>query len=58
MSDVAAALRTDLSSTGNLIGPYDLQIAAAAIERGLILVTHNVAEFSRVPNLKMEDWES
>ena len=41
---------------GQVIGPYDLQIAAIALQHGLIVVTHNVAEFSRVPGLAVEDW--
>ena len=58
IADVAAEIRANLSATGNSIGPYDLQIAATALAHGLILVTHNVAEFSRVPNLRIEDWEA
>jgi len=34
-----AKIRTDLYTTGILIGPYDLQIAAQALRRKLILVT-------------------
>jgi tRNA(fMet)-specific endonuclease VapC len=33
-----------------------MQIAAQAISRGLVLVTNNVREFSRVKNLKIENW--
>ena len=57
IADVTASIRADLTAAGNLIGPYDLQIAATAVERGLILVTHHVAELSRVRNLQIEDWE-
>jgi tRNA(fMet)-specific endonuclease VapC len=32
-------------------------IASIALARDLTLVTHNAREFSRVPNLKIEDWE-
>jgi hypothetical protein len=39
------------------IGPNDLQIAAIARANGLTLVTHNVAEFGRVPGLLVEDWQ-
>lgn len=39
------------------IGPYDLMIAAQALRLGAVLVTHNTAEFSRVPNLVIEDWQ-
>ena len=38
------------------IGPYDIQIAAQGVSRGLTVVTHNMGEFSRVPGLKAEDW--
>ena len=40
-----------------MIGPNDLTIASIALSHGLILVTHNTAEFSRVPGLQIEDWE-
>lgn len=51
-------LRAALASTGTLIGSNDLMIAAIAISHGLTLVTHNTAEFSRVPGLTMEDWQA
>lgn len=50
-------IREDLSSRGLLIGPNDLLIAATARANDLILVTHNTREFSRVPGLKLEDWQ-
>jgi tRNA(fMet)-specific endonuclease VapC len=53
-----AALRAHLSATGQLIGPNDMLIAAIARSRGATLVTHNVAEFSRVPGLAINDWQS
>ena len=49
-------LRAHLASGGQLIGPYDLQIAAIALAHGLVVVTHNTKEFSRVPGLVIEDW--
>ena len=48
-------LREHLSAQGRLIGPNDLLIAATALAHNLILVTHNTAEFSRVPGLVLED---
>jgi tRNA(fMet)-specific endonuclease VapC len=56
-AEVQARLRFHLESLGTPIGPYDLQIAAIALIHKLTLVTHNVAEFSRVPGLTVEDWE-
>ena len=52
----AAELRSDLAAAGAPIGPYDLLIAATALEHGATLVTNNVREFVRVPGLLVEDW--
>jgi tRNA(fMet)-specific endonuclease VapC len=50
-------LRAELARRGTLIGPNDLMIAAIALARDLTLVTHNTVEFSRVPGLRLDDWE-
>ena len=50
------ALRTHLQGLGTPIGPLDMLIAAHAKAENLILVTNNVKEFIRVPNLKIENW--
>lgn len=52
-----ANIRANLEAVGTPIGSNDLMIAAIAVANNLILVTHNTAEFSRVPGLKVEDWE-
>lgn len=52
-----ASLRRELERNGTQIGPYDLQIASVAMHHGLTLVTHNTREFSRIPGLRLEDWE-
>ena len=49
-------IRHTLQSQGQLIGANDLLIAAHAKTAGLILVTHNTREFSRIEGLKIEDW--
>ncbi len=54
---ICGELRAELERKGTPIGPYDLQIAAIALAHSLIVVTHNTREFSRVPNLLLEDWE-
>jgi tRNA(fMet)-specific endonuclease VapC len=51
-------IRADLEARGLIIGPYDLQVAAIALAHGMIVVTHNVTEFSRVTGLKWEDWQA
>ncbi len=38
------------------IGKLDSMIAGTALARGLVCVTGNFGEFSRVPNLQLEDW--
>ena len=53
---VAANIRAHLVQRGTPIGPYDVQIAGQALARDLTVITHNTAEFSRVPGLKWEDW--
>ncbi len=51
-------LREELDRAGTPIGPNDLLIAATARVHRAVLVTHNVREFSRVAELRVEDWES
>ena len=51
-------LREELDREGTPIGPNDLLIAATARAHDCVLITHNVREFSRVPGLRYEDWES
>lgn len=54
----AAAIRSFLEGLGTKIGPYDTLIAGAARANELVVVTGNVAEFSRVPNLRVENREA
>jgi len=51
-----AEIRTHLHLNGQPIGHNDLLIAAHARSLGLIMVTHNEREFSRVPALAVENW--
>jgi len=55
-ADIYARIRHDLERRGCVIGPYDLQISAIALVHDLTVVTGNVAEFSRVSGLRVEDW--
>lgn len=49
-------IRAYLQKQGAPIGPLDMLIAGHARSKGLILVTNNVREFARVPELKWENW--
>ena len=53
---IAADIRANLEIKGQIIGPYDILIAATALEQNATLVTHNTTEFSRVENLMLQDW--
>ncbi|MUL36945.1 type II toxin-antitoxin system tRNA(fMet)-specific endonuclease VapC [Gloeocapsopsis dulcis] len=57
-ANVCGQIRAKLAAMGTPIGPYDLQIAAIALTNNLTLVTHNTREFSRVSDLKLEDWKA
>ena len=49
-------IRQHLEAGGTPIGPNDLLIAAHARALGLTVVTDNLKEFERVPELKVENW--
>ena len=49
-------IRNQLQKAGTPIGPNDLLIAAHALSENLIMVTDNIREFERVPNLLVENW--
>ncbi len=51
------AIRSALERIGRPIGRNDLLIAAHARALGATLVTNNVGEFRRVPDLAVEDWQ-
>ena len=49
-------IRALLTRAGTPIGSNDLLIAAHALALDLTLVTDNLREFARVPNLRTENW--
>ncbi|CZY18839.1 TPA: tRNA(fMet)-specific endonuclease VapC [Enterobacter cloacae] len=49
-------IRAEQAKAGQPIGPYDQMIAGHARSQGLIVVTNNMREFSRVSGLRSEDW--
>jgi len=52
----AAAEFRRLRQAGIRIGTMDLKIAAIALANHATVITRNSHDFSRVPNLKFEDW--
>ena len=50
------AIRAYLQGQGTPIGPLDMLIAGHARAEKMILVTNNVREFERVPDLEIENW--
>ncbi len=51
-------IRAFLESKGKTIGPLDTLIAAHALSLNLTIISNNIKEFSRIPNLKCVDWIS
>ena len=51
-------IKAALEKKGQIIGENDIHIAAHARSHGLILVSNNVREFKRAPNLVLENWVS
>ena len=49
-------IRAALERKGTPIGPLDMMIAGHAQSLELTVVTNNMKEFSRVNNLKIENW--
>ncbi|HUV58645.1 MAG TPA: type II toxin-antitoxin system VapC family toxin [Desulfatiglandales bacterium] len=49
-------IRASLESKGKTIGPFDMLIAAHALSLDLTIISNNIKEFSRIPNLKCENW--
>ena len=53
---IYAAIRVALEKKGTPIGAHDMLIAAHARAIDAVCVTDNVAEFKRVPALRVENW--
>ncbi len=52
----SAEIGATLERQGQVIGPYNLLIAGQAGSRGLVVVTGNLRQFTRVAGLRCEDW--
>jgi tRNA(fMet)-specific endonuclease VapC len=49
-------VRAELERAGTPCGPHDMQIGGHARSEGLIVVTNNLGEFSRMPGIRTENW--
>jgi tRNA(fMet)-specific endonuclease VapC len=52
----AAQAAENLKSQKLRMGTLDLRIASIALSQDAVLLTRNLRDFSKVPNLKIEDW--
>ncbi len=55
-AEVYGPLRARLEREGKRLDEPDLRIASIALARDITLVTGNVRHFSRVPDLRIENW--
>ncbi|MDP3176011.1 MAG: PIN domain-containing protein [Phenylobacterium sp.] len=52
----AARIRADLKTAGSTVGAMDVLMAGQAVSQGWTLVTGNVREFIRIPQLDILSW--
>ena len=52
----AISIFDELRSQKVRVSTMDLRIASIALSRGLVLLTRNVRDFSKVPKLVTKDW--
>ena len=49
-------VRAELERARTPCGPHDMQIGGHARSEGLIVVTNDLREFSRMPGMRVENW--
>lgn len=54
--DKYGEIRFFLENKGTPIGTIDTFIGSMSVSRQLVLVTNNVGEFERIPNIRIENW--
>ena len=57
-AETYAEMRVELEKHGTPVGSMDMLIAASAIAEGAILVTNNIAHFSKIGKLRVENWSA
>lgn len=55
-AEMFGKVRGSLLRNGISVPSIDLMIAATALVNNLTLVTHNIADFRHVPDLRLVDW--
>jgi tRNA(fMet)-specific endonuclease VapC len=55
-AEIYGIIRAELERNGNIIGPYDMQLAAQALRADYVFVTNNIREFKKIKKLKIENW--
>ena len=55
-SELYGKIRLELEKSGTPLGDMDILIAAAALSRDAVLVSHNKRHFSKIKGIKAEDW--
>jgi tRNA(fMet)-specific endonuclease VapC len=54
----ASIVLEDLKKSRVRIGTMDLRIASIVLSRGATLLSRNLGDFRKVPDLKVEDWSA
>lgn len=52
----AGEVLSELHSIGQSVGIEDVMIGSIALSNGLVVVSANTKHFSRIPDLKLENW--
>ena len=55
--DIFDKIKSNLESKENVIEYMEVRIAATALSHNLILVTNGIGHFSRVEDLRIENWK-
>ncbi len=56
MAKIFGKVKANLKSSGQMIEDFDILIAGIAIVNDCTLITNNERHFSRIPDLKIENW--
>ena len=56
VSEHFGTIKAHLADRGEMIGDHDIWIAAHALVHGATLLTNNVRDFRRIPELRIQNW--